>query len=314
MAAPSGPAVPAPCPTGRGPGKVNLRDFLILIGVCLIWAANNVISKIVVAEWDIPPLLYAAMRFGIVLLATLPWLLPMPRPAWRILAVGLLMGGGTFAILFIGLQTVTPSEAAIVSQAGVPITTLLSIIMLGERIAWRRALGITLTLIGVLLVVWEPGFAVSSGMLLILASAFFGSLGAVLMKQMDEIAPLRFQAWVGLTGFVALTPLTFILEQPEWSVIEAAGWPFLAALLFSALVVSVIAHTAYYVLIQRYEANLLSPLTLITPLATIGLGVAITGDQLDAQMIAGSAIALSGVLIVAVRRTRAPIPQAQEHS
>jgi len=76
----------------------------------------------------------------------------------------------------------------------------------------------------------------------------------------------------------------------------------------------VIAHTAYYVLIQRYEANLLSPLTLITPLATIGLGVAITGDQLDAQMIAGSAIALSGVLIVAVRRTRAPIPQAQEHS
>ncbi len=60
---------------------MNLRDFLILIGVCLIWAANNVISKIVVAEWDIPPLLYAAMRFGIVLLATLPWLLPMPRPS-----------------------------------------------------------------------------------------------------------------------------------------------------------------------------------------------------------------------------------------
>lgn len=314
MAARFGPAARASCLTGRGPGKVNLRDFLILIGVCLTWAANNVISKIVVAEWHIPPLLYAGMRFGIVLLATLPWLLPMPRPAWRILAVGLLMGGGTFAILFVGLQTVTPSEAAIVSQAGVPITTLLSIIMLGERIAWRRALGITLTLIGVLLVVWEPGFAVSSGMLLILASAFFGSLGAVLMKQMDEIAPLRFQAWVGLTGFVALTPLAFLLEQPQWSVIEAAGWPFLEALLFSALIVSVVAHTAYYVLIQRYEANLLSPLTLITPLATIGLGVAITGDRLDAQMIAGSAIALTGVLIVAVRRTRAPIPQAQEHS
>lgn len=293
---------------------MQFRDFLILVGICLIWAMNNVISKVVVAGWHVPPLLYAAMRFGIVLIATMPWLLPMPRPAWRILAVGLLMGGGSFAILFVGLQTVTPSEAAIVSQAGVPITTLLSIVMLGERIAWRRALGISMTLAGVLLVVWEPGFAVSTGMLFILASAFFGSLGAVLMKQMDEIAPLRFQAWVGLMGFTVLTPVSLILERPDWSIVQAAGWPFIAALLFSALIVSVVAHTAYYVLIQRYEANLLSPLTLITPLATIGLGVAITGDHLDTQMIAGSAIALTGVLIVALRRTRAPIPQAQEHS
>lgn len=293
---------------------MQFRDFLILVGVCLIWAMNNVISKVVVAGWHVPPLLYAAMRFGIVLIATLPWLLPMPRPAWRTLAVGLLMGGGSFAILFVGLQTVTPSEAAIVSQAGVPITTLLSIVMLGERIAWRRALGISLTLAGVLLVVWEPGFAVSTGMLFILASAFFGSLGAVLMKQMDEIAPLRFQAWVGLMGFTVLSPVSLLLERPDWSIVQAADWPFIAALLFSALIVSVVAHTAYYVLIQRYEANLLSPLTLITPLATIGLGVAITGDHLDTQMIAGSAIALTGVLIVALRRTRAPIPQAQEHS
>lgn len=293
---------------------MQFRDFLILVGVCLIWAMNNVISKIVVAGWHVPPLLYAALRFGIVLIATLPWLLPMPRPAWRILAVGLLMGGGSFAILFVGLQTVTPSEAAIVSQVGVPITTLLSILILGERIAWRRALGISLTLIGVLLVVWEPGFAVSAGMLFILASAFFGSLGAVLMKQMDEIAPLRFQAWVGVMGFAILTPVSLLLERPDWNVVHAAGWPFVLALLFSALIVSVVAHTAYYVLIQRYEANLLSPLTLITPLATIGLGVVITGDRLDPQMIAGSAIALTGVLIVAVRRTRAPIPQAQEHS
>ncbi|MFP5396456.1 MAG: DMT family transporter [Alphaproteobacteria bacterium] len=293
---------------------MQFRDFLILVGVCLIWAMNNVISKIVVTDWNVPPLLYAALRFGIVLIATLPWLLPMPRPAWRILAVGLLMGGGSFAILFVGLQTVTPSEAAIVSQAGVPITTLLSIMMLGERIAWRRALGISLTLAGVLLVVWEPGFAVSAGMLFILASAFFGSLGAVLMKQMDEIAPLRFQAWVGLMGFAVLTPISVLIEHPQWTTLVAAGWPFVLALLFSALVVSVVAHTAYYVLIQRYEANLLSPLTLITPLATIGLGVAITGDRLDPQMIAGSALALTGVLIVALRRTRAPIPQAQEHS
>lgn len=293
---------------------MSLRDFLLLVGICLIWATNNVVSKLVVSTWHVPPLFYAALRFGIVLLATLPWLRPMPRPVWRTLAVGLLMGGGSFALLFLALQSVTPSAAAVVIQAGVPITTLLSIVLLGERIHWRRGLGIALTLTGVLLVVWQPGFAISAGMLLVLAAAFSGSLGAVLMKQMDEIAPLRFQAWVGLTGFAVLAPSSVLLEHDGWSLALAAGWPFLGALLYSALVVSVVAHTGYYVLIQRYEANLLAPLTLITPLATIALGVAITGDQLDARMIAGSAIALIGVLIVALRRTRAPIPQAQEHS
>lgn len=293
---------------------MSLRDFLILIAICLAWALNNVVSKVVVSTWHVPPLMYGALRFGVVMLATLPWLLPMPRPTWRILLVALLMGGGTFALLFIGFKTVTPSEAAVVSQAGVPITTLLSILMLGERVHWRRALGIALTLAGVLVVVWEPGFAISSGMLYVLAAALCGSLGAVMMKQMDEIAPLRLQAWVGITGFAVLTVFTAALDRSEWHLALSAGWPMVAAVLYSALVVSVLGHTAYYVLIQRYEANLLAPLTLITPLATIALGVAITGDQLSTKMIVGTAIALIGVLIVALRRTGAPIPQTQERS
>ena len=293
---------------------MSLRDFLVLVGICLLWACNNVLSKLVVGLWHVPPLLYAALRFGVVLIATLPWLRPMPRPAWRIVLVGMLMGGGTFALLFMGLQTVTPSSAAVVAQAGVPITTLLSIVMLGERIHWRRALGIALTLVGVLLVVWRPGLAVSSGMLLVLAAAFSGSLGAVLMKRGEEIAPLRLQAWVGLTGFALLTPISVLTERPDWHYAVEAGWPLIGAVLFTALIVSVLAHTLYYVLIVRYEANLLSPLTLITPLATIALGVAITGDQIDARMALGTGVALLGVLIVALRRTGAPIAAAQQRS
>lgn len=293
---------------------MNLRDFLLLVAVCLVWAGNNIISKVVVSDWQVPPLLYAAVRFALVALVTLPWLRPIPRPAWRIVAVGLLMGGGSFALLFMALRTVSPSAAAVVGQAGVPITTVLSILILGERIHWRRALGITMTLVGVLVVVWQPGLTISAGLLLVLASAASASLGAVMMKQMGDIAPLRFQAWVGMSSALLLAPLALMLETPDWALIAAAGWPLAAAVIFSAIVVSVGAHTLYYGLIARYEANLISPLTLITPLATIAMGIAITNDKLDMRMIVGSAIALTGVLIVAVRRTRAPIAQAQEHS
>jgi len=73
---------------------------------------------------------------------------------------------------------------------------------------------------------------------------------------------------------------------------------------FSALVVSVVGHTAYYGLIQRYEANLIAPLTLMTPLMTIGLGVLITHDHFDLRMGIGAALALLGVLIIALRKNQ----------
>ena len=293
---------------------MSVRDFLLLVTICVVWGFSNVVSKIVVGDWQVPPLFFAALRFAMVLAVTLPWLRPLPRPVWRIVVVGLLMGAGNFALLFIGLQTASPSAVAVVVQVGVPITTLLSVLILGERIHWRRGLGIALTLAGVVIVVWRPGFALSAGLIFVVGAAFAGSLGAIMMKQMDEIAPLRFQAWVGLTAVVPLTIATVLFEQNQWPSVIAAGWPFVAAILFSALIVSVCAHTAYYGLIARHEANLLAPLTLITPLSTIALGVLITGDQLDQRMIIGSALALVGVLIVAVRRTTAPIPQAQERA
>ena len=66
-----------------------------------------------------------------------------------------------------------------------------------------------------------------------------------------------------------------------------------------------LGHTSYYGLIRRYEANLLAPLTLMTPLFTIAFGVALTGDKLDMRMIAGAMLALAGVLVVALRSKKA---------
>lgn len=290
------------------------RDFLLLLLVCILWAGNNIISKLAISHWHVTPLFYSAARFAIVTVVTLPWLLPMPKPAWRIIAIGLGMGAGSFGLMFVALYWASPSEAAIVVQSSVPMTTLLSIWLLKERIGPWRATGIALALLGVLIVVWEPGFKVSAGMGFLLASAFCGSLGAVLMKQMGDIAPLQFQAWVGLTGLIVLAPISAMVEPGALAAAQHARWIFVAAVFWSALVTSVFAHTAYYFLIGRYEANLISPLTLMTPLITIGLGIMITGDHFDARMALGSAVALSGVLLVAIRRTNAPIAAVQEHS
>jgi drug/metabolite transporter (DMT)-like permease len=279
-----------------------LRDFALLVFVCGVWASSNILSKIVVSDMNVPPLFYAALRFALVAFLVSPWLLPMPRPRWRLIAVALFMGAGGFALLFVGLKTSTPSAAAVVSQAGAPCTTLLSMALLGERVRWRRGIGIALTLLGVLVVMYDPhGFAVSPGLWFVLAGAIVNSFGAVLMKQMEGVRPLQFQAWVGLASFAPLAILSAMLEPGQMRAGLVAGWPFLAAVVYSALAVSVAAHTLYYGLIQRYEANLVSALTLITPLATIGLGVLITHDRFGARMAIGAAVAIAGVLIIVLR-------------
>ena len=205
----------------------------------------------------------------------------------------MLMGGGSFALLFIGLQTATPSAAAIVSQLGVPMVTLLSVLVLGELVRWRRGIGIVLAFTGVIIVMWQPGgFAASTGLIFVAGSTLSGAVGVIMLKQMEGIRPLRFQAWVGLSTLLFCGTLSFVFEQDQLTIAAAAGWQFVGLILFSALVTSVFAHTCYYGLIQRYEANLVAPLTLMAPLFTIALGIWITDDPFGIRMALGSAVAL----------------------
>jgi drug/metabolite transporter (DMT)-like permease len=282
---------------------MSARDFILAVFVCLIWATHTIISKIVVSGMEIPPLFYAGIRYALLAVLALPWLFPVPRPLGRTALVGLLMGGGGFAFFFSGIKTATPSSTAVVLQLGLPMTTLLSMVLLGERPDRKRWAGIVLTFLGAVILMWEPGqFSLTGGLVLIAASAFVGSLAAVLMKRIQSVRPLQFQAWVGLTSFPPLLTLTVALEDQQMARALEAGWPFVGAVVFSALVVSLVAHTLYYGLILKYPANLVAPLMVLNPLLTVVLGILVTGDRFDGRMAAGTAIALVGVLLITLNR------------
>jgi drug/metabolite transporter (DMT)-like permease len=269
-----------------------------------------IVSKIVLSGMEIPPIFYAAVRYALVGLIALPWLFPIPKPWWRIALVGFLMGGGGFALLFAGIKTVTPSSAAIVYQLGLPMTALLSVIMLGETIDWRRGTGMALTFVGVIMVMLNPeGFVLSGGLLFVAGSALAGSLAAVMMKQMQGVRPMQFQSWVGLASMLPLGFLTTVIERNQIQSATIAGWPLVAAVLFSAVIVSILSHSLYYSLIARYEANMIAPLLILNPLMTIVLGIIVTDDHFDLRIAFGTVIALLGLIISSLRRNHA-IPSA----
>ena len=275
------------------------RDFALLLLVCLVWASNFIVSKLVLADLHIPPLFFSTVRLAVVLVAVCPWLFVVPRPLWRTVIVGMLMGAGSFGLLTVGLMTASPSSVAVVVQLAVPIATLLSGRKLGERIGWQRGVGAAITFVGAITVMLEPSeFTLSVGLLFVVANAFTASLGTVMIKQRPRVQPLQFQAWSALSSIIPLAVLSALLEQDQIRLAIQGGWAFIAAAAYTALAVSVFGHTFFFVLIRKYEANLIAALTLMCPLMVIGLRVIITGDHFDARMAAGTVVVLAGVLLI----------------
>lgn len=278
---------------------MRVLDFILMMFVCLIWALNIIVGKVMLTTYGIPPIYYAAIRFLGVAVVLAPLLRPVPQQLGRIAIVGLLVGAGHFALMFIGLQFATPSSAAIVLQFGIPMTTILSVIFLGERLTSLRFAGIGIAFAGVMVVVWNPDEAKASiGLVAIVGSTASIAIGSVLLKKLKPIHPLRLQAWVALVSWAPLALLSALFETRQVEASMVGGYAFLAAAAFSVLIVTVVAHTAYFSLLQRYDASMIAPLTLAMPVMSITLGVMLIGDPLTLQVIAGSVLCLTGVALV----------------
>ncbi|WP_291170606.1 DMT family transporter [Erythrobacter sp.] len=267
----------------------------------VVWALNVVVSKIAIADLATPPLFYALLRSVIVAVVLVPLLRPLPAKLWQVLVIGLAISGGSFALLFMGLETASPSAAGVVSLTGAPMTVLFAILFLGERVRWRRGLGIGLAFGGVLFAMaGDNQMETSTGLLLVFLSAVVGALGSVFVKRL-EIPSIRLQAWAAVASVAVLIPLTAAMETGQVAALSNAPWELAACLFFAAIVVSVGAHTAYYRLLQEHDANLVVPLTLFTPILTIVFGAWLTGDAIGERLVIGGAIALAGVAIIVLR-------------
>ncbi len=280
---------------------MSFRALLIMAFCNIAWALNVVVSKLAITDFSAPPLFYALVRSIIVTAVLIPLLRPLPAKLWQVLVIGLAISGGSFALLFMGLETASPSAAGVVSLSGAPMTVLFAILFLGEKVRWRRGLGIGLAFGGVLFAMaGENQMQTSTGLLLVFLSAMVGALGTVFVKRLD-LSSIRLQGWAAVASVAVLLPLSLTLESGQFAALAASPWELAACLVFASLVVSIGAHTAYFRLLGEYDANLVVPLTLFTPILTIVFGAWLTGDAIGERLVIGGAIALAGVAIIVLR-------------
>ena len=286
------------------PDSLHGRDLALLVGMNLIWGLNLVVSKIGVGEFA--PIFFTAMRFGSLALFLVPMLRIHRGQMKNLLVAALLTGPLSFGLLFTGISRAQDaSTVAIATQLGVPFSTVLSVWLLGEHIHWRRVLGIVLAFSGVVIIGFDPRvFAYRDGLGLVIASSFVAALGLIFVKRLSGVRPLELQAWIASVGGPVLLLMSLLLESGQRQSLLTATWKGWAALAFTAVLSSLIAHSAWYYLISRYPVTRLSPITLLSPLFGVFFGVTLLGDQLTARMLAGGAVTLAGVFIVVLRERR----------
>lgn len=280
-------------------------DIFLVLVVNVVWGFNFVAAKLGVNE--LPPMLLTGLRFSLIAVLLAPLIPRVPRDQWRaVLWVALTAGLMHFGFLFIGIARVGDiSSAAVAIQLNIPFVTILGVVILKERIRWRRIAGIVLSFAGVAVIGFDPRvFDYVDGLFLCVSAAFSMAVAMIIMRRLRGVGVFALQAWMGLVTGPTMLLLSFVFEDGQVAAMaeaSAIGW---AAVLYTALGSSLIAHAANYRLLQRYPVTLTAPMMLLAPVLGILFGVTLLGDALTPRMIGGSLMTLTGVAIIMLREKK----------
>lgn len=302
----SGAAAPAPdSAPAAGPEGIRPAHLLLLLAVNLAWAGNGIAVKESVEAF--PPLAAAAMRFGIVALVCLPWLRWVDGRMGPILAVALLQGVLHFAFLNLAYAVSDNVAAlALVGQAGVPLSLLMAVLFLGERIRLARTLAILVCLAGVAIVGFDPAVLdEAEGAALVIVSALWYAISAVFLRRLTGVHHFTILAWIALVAAPCLALASLAVEPGALA--SAPDRPALAflAVLYSALAASMLGHGGTNALLQRYPVSWVTPLLIPSPILAAVLAVLVYDLPVTWRLVVGGTLAVAGAAVITLRTSPA---------
>lgn len=278
------------------------QHFGLLVAFNLVFAMSLAATK--VGMESMPPLLFTGIRFmayGLLLSTFLKW---HSGRMGTLFLISMSTGALSFGLIYMGINIAGDLSAIVVAlQLSIPFTTLFAMIFLQERIGWRRWSGMALAFGGVVVISFDPRvLGYIDGLMIGLLGALIASGSTILMRKSKDIGVFEMQAWIATFSWPALLLMSFMIEGDPIPLIFAANWTAWVAIAFTVLGSNLIAHAGMYWLLQRYEASLLSPFGVLGTIFTVMIGVFFLGDQMTPRMMAGAAVTLLGVLIIAVRQ------------
>ncbi len=291
---------------GRDLGAERVAQLLlVLMAACFggTWVA---------APWatdEIPPLTVAFVRFLVAAILLYAWCRAtrIDVSAGRadlpvILGVGL-TSIVVYNVLFLyGVTLAPPSHGSVIVPGLIPAATLiLARLVLGERIGARRAAGVAISLVGLVLVV-GPSLgsetattAIGEAMFAVAAVlwAIYTLVGRTATRRF-HVAAITFLG--AAVGALILLPLA-IFQPGGFGDLGAASPRAIGGVLYLATFGTVLAFVFFYEGIRRLGAARASAYTVLVPLFGVSMTAVLLGDALGPLALVGAAIVIAGLVI-----------------
>ena len=252
-----------------------------------------------------PPLKFLLWRFlFVIVLMTVVAL--VTRATWprgakiaHVAMAGVLLQGGYLGGVFLSLSLGMTAGLSALIVGLQPILTAAAGPFMGERVTSRQWLGLLFGFAGVALVVWDKvgvvgvGWGAVAFSILALLSI---TAGTVYQKRYCGAQDLRTQSVVQFIA-AGLLLLPFSLAFETRPVVWAA--PLVFAILWLSFGLSLGAITLLLILIRRGAATAVTSLMYLVPPMTALIAWWLFGEKLAAPGLAGMAVAVVGVWLVA---------------
>jgi drug/metabolite transporter (DMT)-like permease len=286
--------------------SMSAADWLLLLGLSLLWGGSFFFAKIAVLE--LPPLTVALGRVAIAaaILITLARVTGVGLPAtlsdWRPYALmGLLNNVIPFTLLFWG-QTHIPSGLAAILNATTPLFTVLvaHVATTDEKLNAARLAGLLAGLAGVTVMIGpdvlrDLGANVLAQLACLLAAISYAFAGVYGRRFRGEPA-LRVAAGQLTASSIILALPVALIDQP-WMLPLPSG-KAIAALVALAALSTALGYLIYFRILARAGATNVLLVTFLIPVSAILLGTLVLGEQLAARHLAGMAAIALGLAAI----------------
>ena len=289
--------------------------YVKLVLVALVWGASFIAGRVVSAEMDAPTA--ALWRYFIATTVLIAFVFAtehgLPRLKgrqwWDVVLLGV-VGVSAYNLCFMyGLQTVSASRASLII-ALIPAATLIGGAMfLHESLTAWRILGIVIALLGVAVELGGGNpLALFAGRAGLGEAALFGCVLSwaaytllskrLLGEGVSTLAATTYAALAGTLMLIATSAATGNLALPHVSV---RAW---LAIAFIGVFSTALAYVWFCDGVRVIGPARTSVFINLVPVVAIALGVLLLDEKLEASMVTGAVLVLSGVFII----NRAPAP------
>jgi drug/metabolite transporter (DMT)-like permease len=275
-----------------------------LMGILLMLAASIVIivqhSMAKALSSDLPVLEIVFFRTITALLFFLPWIFRSGLASlFRTAHIGMhvlravLQTISGFSFFF--ALSVAPLATVTALQFTTPIfAVLIGMIVLGERVSFRRWSAIIAGFVGTLVILRPDAATVSHGELLVLGSAISWAAAIIVIKKLS-----RTDSSVTITAYMYLlmTPITLVAAMYDWR------WPTLEQLLWLIAIgiTGALGHIFMAEALKRAPTHVVTPCEFFRLIWATLIGIFFFGDHPDVYVYGGGMIVLASVSYIAWR-------------